>query len=427
MQGKDICIYSKCTGCFACANICPKSCIFLKEDDYGEIHPIVDEAICIDCKMCQRTCPNNETLNYNYPSHCYAAWITDTEKRKICASGGIGTEFFEYTIRHGGIVFGSRYDENLNPIITWTKTIDDLDYFKGSRYVQSRVGEKTFKEVKDFLLKGSLVLYIGTPCQIAGLYGFLNKEYDNLITVDLICHGVSPMTYLKQEVKYLVDKYRIKDISDIRFRGNDGNNFRLTLWNKARRKLFPRSNYRQKIFAKDFFEDYYLKGFLKGISLRENCYTCNYARPNRISDLTIGDFIGLGKETLFNYPKENVSSITTNTQKGYEFLMNIAKTSSDLRLVERNYKERLEYRPSLMEPFKRDSRNEKFRILYKQVGFPLAIREVLRKEINIEYHSFLLKRYRPDQIMKEGIKKVIGAERISDIKKFIRRMRIWQQ
>jgi coenzyme F420-reducing hydrogenase beta subunit len=286
MQGNNICSYNKCTGCYACANVCPKRCISLKEDKYGEIHPEVDQNLCIDCKLCQNTCPNNRDIIFNYPSHCYAAWISNQQKRSICASGGIGTAFSEYVIKKGGIVFGSRYDEELNPIITWTDKLEDLERYKGSRYVQSRVGNETYRMVKEFLIAGKFVLYIGTPCQIAGLGGYLKKSYENLITIDLICHGVSPDIYLKQEVAYLVNKYHIKGVSDIRFRGNDGNNFRLTLWNKDRRKLFPKNNYRQKIFDIDFLDDCYLQGFLKGVTLRENCYACNYARPERISDLS---------------------------------------------------------------------------------------------------------------------------------------------
>ena len=419
MQGKDICNYYKCTGCYACANVCPKKCITLDKDSYGEIHPVVDTQLCIDCKLCQKTCPNNRSLSFRYPEHCYAAWITDANKRKICASGGIGTEFSEYVINHGGVIFGSRYDRNLNPIITWTDQIADLEKFKGSRYVQSEVGNRTFQQVKEFLLQGRKVLYIGTPCQIAGLYGFLKKSYENLLTVDLICHGVSPSTYFKEEVKYLSSKFELDDISDIRFRGNDGNNFRLTLWNKDRRKLFPRNNYRQKIFNRDFLEDYYIQGFLKGVSLRENCYTCNYARPERISDLTIGDFIGLGKEVPFSYPKGNVSSITTNTQKGYDFLMRVVEENSELKIIERDYKERLQYRPSLMEPFQRDKRNPAFREAYKQLGYPLAIRKVMSKGMHIEYTRILIHRFRPDRITKKVIKIILGQKNVTAIKKMI--------
>lgn len=419
MQGKDICIYNKCTGCFACANVCPKQCIELKPDEFGEVHPIVDQSLCIDCKLCQKTCPNNREITYNNPSHCYAAWIDNPETLKICASGGMGTILSQYVIEQGGVIFGSRYDENMTPVIKWTDKLEDLEHYKGSRYVQSLVGKETFKQVRDFLKEGRLVLYIGTPCQIAGLQGFLKKPYDNLITVDLVCHGVSPTTYLKQEVKYLSEKYHLQDISDIRFRGNDGNNYRLTLWNKVRRKLFPRNNYRQKIFCEDFLDDYYIQGFLKGVSLRENCYSCNYARPDRISDITIGDFIGLGAHKPFQKPtySVNISSVTTNTQKGLDLFSKVAETHKELHIEEREYSERLEYRPSLMEPFKRDPRNKAFRELYEKAGFPKAIRAVMHKERKKEYRSMLLRQYNPIHVAKVMVKLILGKRGVAMVKK----------
>ena len=164
----------------------------MQEDDMGAIHPVVDEEKCVGCQLCVKTCPNNVDLQFYYPLQCYASWITDKEKRKICASGGIGTSLAEYIISKGGVVFGSRYDENLHPIITYTESLEELEYFKGSRYVQSLIGNNTFKQVKCFLRIGRDVLFIGPPCQLAGLKTFLRQEYDNLITVDLLCHGVCP-------------------------------------------------------------------------------------------------------------------------------------------------------------------------------------------------------------------------------------------
>ena len=226
MLGKDICNYTECTGCYACANVCPKRCISLKDDKFGEIHPVVDQNACIDCKLCQKTCPNNRERKYSYPNHCYAAWLDNKKEREICASGGIATIISKYILGKGGILFGSRYDQLLNPVITWTDQLKDIEAYKGSRYVQSKVGNDTFRQVKNFLSEGEPVVYIGTPCQISGLYAFLRKPYEKLVTVDLICHGVSPTTYFKQEIDYLSKKFNLTGISDARFRGNDGNNYR---------------------------------------------------------------------------------------------------------------------------------------------------------------------------------------------------------
>lgn len=373
----EICPKDKCTGCYACVNACSRGCISMKEDELGCVHPVVDENNCVHCNLCHNSCPNNLELKFAYPLKCYASWVKDKEKRKICASGGIGTIMSEYVIKQGGVVFGSRYNADLTPVMTYIDNLEELEYFKGSRYVQSLVGDTTYKKVKEFLRTDRQVLFVGTPCQIAGLKSYLRKEYDNLITVDLICHGVCPTSYLKEEIAYLADKYKLTDIADIRFRGNDGNNYRLTLWNKDRRKLFPRDNYREKMLRIGELQQYYLKGFLLGVSMRENCYSCNYARPERISDITIGDFIGLGKTTPFEYPKANVSSVTINTQKGNSFYEKVSETMDTLVNVERDYQERLQYKPSLVHPFDRHPLNAKFVELYKQRGYLFAVHTTL--------------------------------------------------
>lgn len=355
----EICPKDKCTGCYACVNACARGCISMKEDELGCVHPVVDEEKCVHCNLCSISCPNNVQMNFSYPIKCYASWIKDKDKRKICASGGIGTIMSEYVINQGGVVFGSRYDENLTPIMTYTESLEELERFKGSRYVQSLVGENTYKQAKDFLRAGRMVMFVGTPCQIAGLKTFLRKEYENLITVDLICHGVCPTSYLKNEILYLSEKYKLTDISDIRFRGNDGN------------------NYREKLLRLDEAQQYYIKGFLLGVSMRENCYSCNYARPERISDITIGDFIGLGKDKPFNYPKANVSSVTINSSRGNSFYEEVSKSMDSLVNIERHYQERLQYKPSLVHPFERHPLNAKFVELYRQHGYLFAIHETL--------------------------------------------------
>lgn len=376
----EICPKDKCTGCYACVNVCSRGCISMKEDELGCVHPIVDETNCVHCNLCHKSCPNNLELKFAYPLKCYASWIKDKEKRKICASGGIGTIMSEYVIKQGGVVFGSRYNSDLTPVITYTDKLEELEYFKGSRYVQSLVGETTYKKVKDFLRNDRQVLFVGTPCQIAGLRSYLHKEYDNLVTVDLICHGVCPTSYLKEEIAYLADKYKLTDIADIRFRGNDGN------------------NYREKLLRFDEAQQYYIKGFLLGVSMRENCYSCNYARPERISDITIGDFIGLGKTTPFDYPKHNVSSVTINTQKGESFYQKVSASTPTLVNIEREYQERLQYKPSLVHAFERHPLNAMFVQLYKQQGYLVAIHKtlspILRKELMNSYLHYWTYLYR---------------------------------
>ena len=378
---KEICPKNKCTGCFACVTACPHNCIRMQEDEYGELHPIVDEVRCVNCGICERTCPNNKELLFNRPLLCYASWITDNKKRRICASGGIGTILSEYVIKEcGGIVFGSRYNDSLTPIMSYTDKLNELEYFKGSRYVQSIVGDETFKNVLLFLKSGRKVLFVGTPCQIAGLKCFLRNDYDNLITVDLICHGCTPTRYFEDELAQICETGKYSNISDIRFRGNDRHNFCFSLW---------KGN--SCVYNKKGSTSYYLAGFLHGVTLRTNCFNCLYARPERISDITIGDFIGIGKKVPFNYSKRNVSCVLINTSKGQKFYEEVATNSSVLMNVEREYEERLDYKPSLVEPFPKHELTDMFRKEYLNGGYKYASRKVLSESVR-EYEIIERKR-----------------------------------
>lgn len=387
----EICEPQKCTACGSCLNICPAKAISFIENKFGELHPHIDSEKCISCGLCLKKCPNNVENKFHAPQHCFAAWITNKANRAECASGGVATFLSEYTLKEkNGVVFGTAYDADMVPRLTWTEKLEDLQKFKGSKYVQSITDDAILKKAADFLASGRFVLFIGTPCQIAGLRSFLNDTPQNLITADLICHGVCPVRYFKDETEYLKKHYHLEKISNIRFRGNDEDNSKLSFYERLIGR-YNSNNYKFSIWSDSDettdrtleyrgspSENFYLAGFLKGVTLRENCYTCSYARPERIADITLGDFIGLGETVKFDYPTANVSVVLTNTEKGEAFYAKAVEDGQTLYSIERTYDERLNYPYSLTKPFPRHKLNAKFRRLYSTLGYRPAIEKTLR-------------------------------------------------
>ncbi len=192
-----------CVGCWACAQRCPKECISMHEDSEGFLYPEVDASLCIDCHLCEKVCPVIHPGGERRPLASYAAVNRDERVRQSSSSGGVFTALAEKVIARGGVVFGARFDEKWEVVHGWTDSVEGLAGFRGSKYVQSRMGS-CFREAESFLKSGREVLFSGTPCQVSGLRLFLRKEYAGLLTVDFICHGVpSPgvwRNYLKEEV-----------------------------------------------------------------------------------------------------------------------------------------------------------------------------------------------------------------------------------
>ena len=191
----DIKEKNNCCGCSACVQICPKQCISMAADNEGFLYPQVNSAICIDCGLCEKVCPVINQSAPREPLVVYAAKNNNEDIRLKSSSGGIFTLLAEKVIEEGGVVFGAKFDADWNVVHDYTETIEGLAAFRGSKYVQSIIGDN-FKTAKQFLNNGRKVLFSGTPCQIAGLKKYLRKEYDNLLTVDVVCHGVpSPMVW----------------------------------------------------------------------------------------------------------------------------------------------------------------------------------------------------------------------------------------
>ncbi len=271
---------SKCCGCTACYSVCPKNCISLKEDKEGFLYPAVDYTNCIGCGLCEKVCPVINQNEARTPLKTYAAYNINERIRMQSSSGGVFTLLAESVIGQGGVVFGARFNDDWEVIHDYTETIDGIGAFRGSKYVQSNIGDN-FTKVKSFLESGRKVLFSGTPCQVSGLKKYLRKDYKNLLTVDFICHGVpSPKVWKK----YLneISESGNSDIKYISFRDKSSG------WNK-----FSFVSVSSSVRSKIFYEDAYMQAFLSNLSLRPSCYACHAKCGKSGSDLTLGDCWGM--------------------------------------------------------------------------------------------------------------------------------------
>lgn len=273
-----------CSGCAACMNICPLACINMQEDDEGFLYPYVNEDVCVHCGACEKVCPELHSYERREPERVFAAQNIMQEIRRKSSSGGIFYSLAQQIITQGGIVVAARFDENWEVIHDVAKTIEELPGFLGSKYVQSRIGN-SYAKVASFLREGHKVLFVGTPCQVTGLKHYLKKDYDNLLTVDVICHGVpSPKVWRM----YLQETFRKQNISKIDFRekSHGWKNFSFCVEQKSSVGAVTKS-------VEVFHENPYMKVFLANLDLRPSCYACKAKDGCSGSDLTIGDYWGI--------------------------------------------------------------------------------------------------------------------------------------
>lgn len=350
----EICKQEKCTGCFTCMNICPKDAIIAGEDIYGKTIPVINKEKCIECGLCVKKCPINHPVKLSYPQKCYAAWGKEREEREDCASGGIATVFSNCVISENGVVYGTAFNDKLELVHTEGKKKEELQKFKGSKYVQSYIG-LIFRQIKQRLEEGKCVLFIGTPCQVAGVKSYLGKDYENFLTVDIICHGTPPMKYLKEYMDVVDRNHKAKNIV---FRGKK--DYYFTLYDE------------EGVFScKKSSCDFYFYGFLQGLIHRDNCYICNWARSERCSDITIGDFWGLDKKSLKVEYEGKVSVVLINTIAGKKFW---EKYKNHFYWEERTVDEAINKNAQLKKPSVCHPDRKYFLERYKDKGFVKAVK-----------------------------------------------------
>lgn len=299
---------SLCCGCNACVQCCVKQCITMYEDEEGFLYPKVDETKCIDCGLCEKVCPVLNPNKSSKPIIVYAAKNYNEEIRMKSSSGGIFTLLAEFVLEKQGVVFGAKLNEEWEVIHDYTETFDGLEVFRGSKYLQSLIGD-TYLKTESFLKQGKEVFFFGTPCQIAGLKKYLGKEYSNLLCVDLVCHGVpSPLVWRKYLHELCQNrKINKSNIKSIEFRNKDKG------WSGFSLKITDNIGV---TYRETLDDDLYLKGFLKDLYLRPSCYNCPSKSFSSESDITIADFWGI-EHVLPNFADDKgISLVFINTEKG---------------------------------------------------------------------------------------------------------------
>lgn len=327
-----------CCGCSACVQRCPKHCITLKEDGEGFLYPHVNSDECIDCGLCEKVCPELHHGERHIPLEVYAARNKDESIRMQSSSGGIFTLLAEKVIQEGGVVFGAAFDVNWEVMHTYAETMEGLVDFRGSKYMQSRIGT-AYQDAEYFLKQGRKVLFSGSPCQIKGLKLFLRKNYDNLIAVDFICHGVpSPKVwreYLKETIarksgKNSVLPYPIPckiGIDTVDFRSKS------TGWKKYSFALTLSETSVEGVkntvlLSSVFSENPFMRAFLADLILRPSCYSCPSKSGRSGSDLTIADYWAIPQVAPEFDDDKGVSLVLVQTEKGKSFYQSLKEKTT---------------------------------------------------------------------------------------------------
>lgn len=350
-----------CCGCNACAEICPKHCIQMVEDAQGFIYPQVDSSVCVECGMCEKVCPLEvANLSLRKPLKAYAAWNKNRQKHLTSSSGGAAYILSSYIIEKGGVVYGCTSD-GIDVRHIRVENHSELFKLQGSKYVQSDV-RGLFKKVKNDLKNGKIVLFIGTPCQVAGLKNYIGHHNEHLYLVDLICHGVPSKQMLHEHIKHVAKGKKIQHIS---FRKGTDYRFSITA-NKF--------SYEVSLWETPY-KDLYLKGFFEGMINRPSCYQCPFACSTRVSDITIGDFWGLKHaECLPEEVKDGVSLLLPMTDKGLNL---IQKVENNLYIYERSVEEAVNGNTQLRHPVIQGRRARLFHFLYSLFSFDVAMKIVI--------------------------------------------------
>lgn len=372
---KEVCPVEKCTGCSACFNACHHHAIKMTEDLYGHVHPVIDVHKCVGCNLCEKSCPVINKPILLYPRSCFAMALPAENDLALSASGGAATALMRQTVNENGVVYGCSGEDIFHVRHVRVENLRDIEKLRGSKYVQSEIG-LIYKDVLADLKSERLVFFVGTPCQVAGLKTFLRKDYPNLVTADLVCHGVPSQKMLTENIGYYTNEIDGKKIN-VAFRRKSVHRDARTKLNSCRIEYgwyFQHQPYSS--LARKFYDDSYVFAFLQCLTFRESCYTCRYSTSARCSDVTLADFWGLGNDTQFEKGK-GVSLCLVNSAKGQRIVESLADAA---KVVERDVVEAIMGNGQLQCPSMKNKHHEEFRYLYPKVGLKESVKRILFKE-----------------------------------------------
>lgn len=387
----EICTKEQCTGCGACQQICSKEAIQLIEDENGFRYPSIDKTLCVNCKRCVGVCPNNTVLNTGKASF-FMGTHKDIDVLRNSSSGGAFTALAEYVLRKGGVVFGAAFIPETRQVKhIRVNSVDELNKIRLSKYYQGTT-EKTYIEAKKCLRQG-LVLFSGTACQIAGLYSYLGGNDSNLLTVDILCHGI---TSKKVVDKFIASKEKQfnKQVESFRFRlkpndsewcSGEGTKMRIDFADGTR-IIEPKE------------KDTFFIGFNQYLFLRDSCYRCKYVGTDRISDFTLADYWGVDLESLSEKEKKyGVSLILANSDEAKQCIEEL-KRDIDIKSIDSEIA--IRYNQALIKPSTDNPNRVEF-----------------FAKIDITDFDMLIKRFNKIHFLKVKFKGLIGKRNVERIKK----------
>lgn len=422
-----------CCGCSACVQRCPKQCIRLEEDTEGFLYPQVDEETCIKCGLCEKVCPILNQADKLSVLEVLAVKNPNDEERMNSSSGGVFLPLAREVINQGGVVFGAVYDESWEVHHVYAEKIEDVYPMMGSKYLQSKIGN-SFKDAERFLKQGREVLFVGSPCQIAGLRTYLrNKQYSNLLAVDFLCHGVPSPGVWRRYLAETYGGYDVKEqsrlqatagknsvllsslnatspIGDIKFRDK-----RESGWKKyrfvVRQKSASKADQNTVLSSDIHYDNPFMRGFLSDIYLRPSCYACKCKNGVNHSDMTIADFWGINQIAPEFDDDKGVGLVLLNTKKGEEYFSRLPMDIMPSNLEKAHY-----YNGGFNEHTKAHPKRDQFFFLIENgKSIKAAVDICLRLPFKQRVVRVVKK------IVKKIVKTILPASSVQVIKKAVKR------